>query len=107
MSIHQFPKINTVYSFNEIATKLNLPDSPFLQFVYNDTRCIIQTSHISDNDLLGIPGMSESLWCYEKTTRENIPLFWYYDNDILAIVDIEKIKGSRYLATPKGFPIKN
>lgn len=98
-----FPKNNIVYSFYEI-TQLNLQDLPFLQFVYNDTEYVIQTSHVDDNELLSVPGMSESLWCYEKTTREGIPLFWYfnYDVDILTLVDINEIENGTYCMTPKG-----
>ena len=110
-----FPQKNNVYTFNEIATLLELPDSPFLQFEYDDTECIIQTSHVSCEELLNIPGMSESLWIYEKTTEECIPLFWYSDNniiDILALVDIIEIDGGDegekdnskiYSITPKGY----
>lgn len=102
----KFPKKDTVYTFNDMLIKLNLPDSPFLQFVYNDTECIIQNSHVSDNALLCIPGMRESLWCYEKTTREHIPLFWYLNDnvDILTLVDIHEVEDGSYWVTPKGYP---
>jgi hypothetical protein len=101
-----FPQSNTIYTFHEIINILQLSDSPFLQFVYNDTECIIQTSHVSDESLLNIPGMKESLWCFEKTTREAIPLFWYsdYNSDILKFVDIIDLGNERYLATPIGHP---
>lgn len=110
-----FPQKNNVYTFKEIATLLELPDSPFLQFEYDDTECIIQTSHVTCEELLNISGMSESLWIYEKTTEECIPLFWYSDNniiDILALVDIVEIDGGDggekdyskiYSVTPKGY----
>lgn len=100
-----FPKNGIVYSFYEI-TQLNLQDSPFLQFVYNDNECIIQTSHLDYNELLSVPGMRESLWSYEKTTSEGIPLFWYFDNDvdILGLVDINEIENGEYCITPKGYP---
>jgi hypothetical protein len=50
--------------------------------------------------------MSESLWCYEKTTKEGIPLFWYLHNniDIQSLVDIKEIGKKNYWVTPKGYP---
>lgn len=101
----RFPKYNTVYTFREIMS-LELRDTPFLQFTYNNKNCVIQSSHITDESLMNIPGMSESKWCYEKTTHEHIPLFWYYDDniDILTLVDIvEKNDDETYWVTPKGF----
>jgi hypothetical protein len=97
-----FPVFNTVYTFNEIMS-LDLPDIPFLQFVYNDKECVIQTSHITNESLLTIPGMSESKWRYERTSREYIPLFWYADDNIQTLVDIKETKNA-YWVTPKGFP---
>ncbi len=101
-----FPQNNTVYTFNEVVTALDLQDSPFLQFLHKDAECIIQTSHVTDECILSIPNMSESLWCYEKTTNEGIPLFWYLDNniDIQSLVDIKEIGKDNYWVTPKGYP---
>jgi hypothetical protein len=101
----EFPKYNTVYTFKEIML-LELSDAPFLLFIYNNKECVIQSSHITDESLMNIPGMSESKWCYEKTTHECIPLFWYDDIDIETIVDITLSKNSieEYWVTPKGYP---
>jgi len=85
---------------------LDLSDCPFLHFVYNDQECVIQTSHVTYEELMSIPGMGRSLWSYEKTTNEAIPLFWYADDDIdiLSIVDINIKDGyNGYWVTPKGF----
>jgi hypothetical protein len=97
-----YPVFNTVYTFREIVS-LDLPDIPFLQFVYNDKSCVIQTSHITNEALLTIPGMSESKWKFERITREYIPLFWYADDNIQALVDIKETKNA-YWVTPKGYP---
>jgi hypothetical protein len=104
-TISNLPQKNTVYTFNEVVL-FDLPDSPFLQFIHNDIDCIIQTSHVTNKCLLSIPCMGESLWCYEKTTIEGIPLFWYFDDniDILTLVDIRETGNESYWITPKGYP---
>lgn len=96
-------KSNTVYTFEELM-EMDLPDSPHLQFVHDNQVHVIQTSHVSDERLIKIPGMRKSQWWYEKTTRECVPIFWYEDEDIMSIVDINDIGGKCWV-TPKGFPI--
>ena len=57
-----YPEHNEVYTLYEMLKSLDLPDCPFLQFFYKNVECVIQTSHISTENLLKIPGMSESKW---------------------------------------------
>jgi hypothetical protein len=99
-----FPIQNTIYTFSDIAS-LDLPDSPSLLFIYKNKECIIHRSHVTDQELINIPGMKNSRWCYEKTTHEDIPIFWYSDDtiDIQTIIDIKKNNYGNYSATPKGF----
>lgn len=83
------PVSNMIYTFAELMA-LDLPDCPHLQFIYNDEIYVIQTSHMSDESLMNIPGILDTRWQYEKTTREAIPIFWgEYDNiaNIISIND--------------------
>ena len=105
-----YPEYNEVYTLYEMLKSLDLPDCPFLQFFYNGVECVIQTSHVSNEELLNIPGMSESKWHYKTTTHEWIPIFEYTDDniDILELVDIHLSKRENeydeYWVTPKGYP---
>ena len=102
-----YPEYDQVYTLYEMLNSLDLPDCPFLQFFYKGVECVIQTSHISNEELLNVPGMSESKWHYKTTTHEWIPIFLYAENniDILELVDIKPSKEkNEYWVTVKGYP---
>jgi hypothetical protein len=69
-------------------------------------------SHLTNEQVMSVPGMSTSLWRYQRTTQESIPLFWYKEYnkiDILDLVDIKEkdaadVLYNKYWVTPKGFP---
>jgi hypothetical protein len=104
-----FPISGFEYTLEEMLLKMDLPDSPFLLFNYKDNICIIQISHLTNEELLKIPGMASSTWEYHYTTFEWCPIFWYSDEDIdiTTFVDIKKRKNKKeyddkYLVVPKG-----
>ncbi len=106
-----YPKCNSVYTYRQIHNELELDDSPHLGFTHKGIQTVIQTSHLAEEDLLAIPGMSESLWTYVRTTSEWIPIFRAVDNEaVVALVDIEpsvnhyKDQLPAWWVTPKGFP---
>lgn len=99
------PVRGNVYTSKEVFG-LYLLDGPFFLFWHNDEKCVIQTSHLSEEDLLKVPGFSELQWKYIKTTDEWIPVFEAVsDTDVLVTVDIAPCVGEDgYWVTPKGHP---
>jgi hypothetical protein len=107
------PKPGQVYSFKEIAEELILKDSPFLFLEIPGSAIgslqVIQTSHVSDEEMLKIPRMAKSLWVYVRTTPESIPLFWAVDNiKALELVNYQQdlspySKPGSMWVTPKGY----
>lgn len=103
------PKQGAIYTAKQILEELNLKDSPFFRFHFNNEIQVIQTSHCSEEELLEVPGFAESRWRYERTTSEWIPLFMLdVDQDITEWVDMEPdnspfVKNNRSMfVTPKG-----
>jgi len=93
------PIRGNVYTLAQVL-KLDLDDeSPFLIFVRSKSM-VIQTSHVTDDDLLKVPGMADSQWRYLYTTDECCPIFHFVGPG--PITDLVDIVGT--LATPKGFP---
>ena len=107
-----YPKRLQVYTLAEIFNELYLRDSAFLNFWYQGKRCVIQTSHVLDAELLTVPGFSETKWTYIRETDEWCPIFQFVEqgDDITKYVDIEPSvpmftdDEPGFWCTPKGFP---
>ena len=107
------PVRNQTYTYSEIC-KLYLRDSPCLAFDHQYIPGVIQTSHITEDQMLSVPLMSESKWIYVRETDEWIPIFRFSSYNTISItdlVDLEKHEFSErcfdektWWATPKGFP---
>lgn len=105
-----YPQRGQIYTFAQIL-KLKLDDEPFLRFMHEGKRAVIQTSHVLDEDLLRIEGFADTQWRYERTTHEWIPLFTYVGyRSILDFVTIEPTapifkdgSDDPYWVCPKGF----
>lgn len=107
------PTKGVVYTLSEIYDGLDLLDDPHLIIEFNDASGAIQDSHILHEQALAIPEIAETLWCYQRTTLEWIPIFHYAGTlkHILNIVDVEAmldlnkeiIPGSLWI-TYKAFP---
>lgn len=127
-----YPRPQQEYSLRTILTTLELQDSPHLGFylkppvrgpkdphresderTWGEARQVIQTSHLTDEELLSVPGMADSVWVYMYTTREWIPIFRLVaGQDIHQLVDMEPSRDKYassdeprcWWVTPKGFP---
>lgn len=111
-----YPVRNRVYTLEEIYNVLYLRDSPALGFVYKDIPGCIQDSHITQEELLSVPGLKDSKWVYVRETFEWIPIFQFaaitVDQPCISTyVDLEPYDDKYRLnselswwATPKGFP---
>lgn len=102
-----YPRRGVIYTLRDILEKLQLDDSPFL---YCDGG-VIQTSHVTNEQLLSVPGMAETRWEYLRTTSEWIPLFLSVDSSGTVPVDVEPntdpdAKPGSLWITPRGFPRK-
>jgi hypothetical protein len=112
MNLHA-PKPQQTYTLREIWEELALLDSPSLQTPVRlpdggIDRSPIQDAHLRVEELLSVPGMAESRWTYQYTTKEWIPVFHFVGEpeDAAKLVDIEPFidaPGEHWL-TPKGFP---
>lgn len=104
------PKRGNSYFASTILLDMELPDSPFFRFEHDECGGTIQTSHLTTEQLLSVPGFENTLWKYQYTTREEIPIFAYDTRSnaapITAFVDLEEMHDSpdEWWATPKGFP---
>lgn len=112
------PKQHEVYTLRDIVQKLSLRDSPHLGFQFRSpdpqetesVLAVIQNSHVTDEDLLSIPGFADSKWKYLRETEEWIPVFSYADE--LPITDFVEMEldlhpynlTHQWWVTPKGFP---
>ena len=99
------PVTQKVYSLRDLIETLELQESPFLMVTIDGYQCLIQSSHITDEDLLAIPGMDETYWKYLRTTNEWIPIFIAVGDAVMACIDYEKAEDSTdfWWVTPKGF----
>lgn len=109
------PVRNKLYTLKEVLTVLYLRDSPGLSFEHEGKRGCIQNSHLTDEELLSVPGIGETQWRYVRETLEWIPLFTYVPTEehpvITEYVDVEPYvdtwslcEDDHWWATPKGFP---
>lgn len=109
-----YPKCGTIYTYKEIVEILTLRDSPSLNFSHKNMLGVIQESHLTQEQLLSVPGMIDTTWRYVRETLEWIPLFDYSGdiNKLLEVIDIEPASEfyqsnqpiTCWWATPKGFP---
>lgn len=109
------PRRGTSYTLHEIENSLELRDTAFLKFYHNGVDCVIQTSHLTSEQLLSVPGFAETKWVYQRETHEWIPIFYWdslQEKDVTDFVDIvdeidyfnpEK-PTKAFWVTPKGFP---
>ena len=114
------PRRGTVYTTRDIFNELALADTPSLQIVWNGRTHPVQTSHLSDANIVSWldAGAGNRLWRYERTTSEWIPVFIYVDDRLpIDILDAERWKFQDYepeyhqhngalWITPRGFPRK-
>ena len=101
------PKNGEVYTYAQIADgeTLELRDAPCLLFMHNDVECVIQTSHVSSDELLQNETWRDSRWVFERETDEWIPVFWYVgDGQELVDIETRHLEPRSYWVTPKGFP---
>lgn len=113
---YQYARQGFVYSLHEIIHKLELRDSPCLQFVYKGVSTPIQDSHVSEAELeTKCPSLMQTRWIYQYETPEWIPVFNVLADDhvkLVAMLDVEEsidpfaddVLRTTYWATPKAFP---
>ncbi len=104
---NNYPIRNNVYTLEQI-TKLYLRDSPALLVEHNSA---VQESHLTEQQLLSVPGIKDSKWKYIRETHEWIPIFNYCsDEPWQTYFDSEPYVGgfgsqaNALWVTPKGFP---
>lgn len=87
------PRAGSVYTTEQIFNGLALPDSPFLQIVWNKRTHNVQTAHMGHEAtkkwLDAVAG--DRKWRYTHTTKEWCPIFLYVDDRLpIDIVDAER-----------------
>lgn len=106
MASKTHPVRNGQYTYSQMMA-MYLDDTPHLMFQVGNVACTVQDSHITQEQLLTVPGFSALLWRYEYTNHEFIPIFKAVDNEaVLQCVDIEPLSDDTesLWVTPKGFP---
>lgn len=115
-NVSRFPRRGEVFTGAEVM-QLPLRDSPSLCVpvkwdadVEHD-EAPIQDAHLTQDELLSVPGFSESRWRFLFETDEWIPVFDFVGtaDEALAFVDVSKewddtYQQHRWWVTPKGFP---
>lgn len=104
------PKSGEVYTLFCIEKELKLDDIPCLNFKFGRYGTV-QMSHLTSEELLSIPLFADTLWQYERTTFEWIPIFRYSDRNKYPVtrfltLEIDKENPSTWWACPIGFPRK-
>lgn len=107
------PTPHHVYTLREVYESLLLDGSPWLGFFARGALQSVQTSHMTAEELLSVPGFADTRWAYVRTTSEQVPVFRYVSSPdmqtMFNFVDMTEYKDSatgEWLAwvTPKGFP---
>lgn len=70
------PQRGQIYTARAVYD-LDLPDSPCLMVRIEGKQQPVQTSHVSDTELLSDPTFAGTEWEYRYTTNEWIPVFEY------------------------------
>lgn len=86
---------------------LTLTDTPCLNISHENETYPIQTSHISEEELLSIEGWGKSTWVYKFTTSEWIPIFEAtpdFNKDLVHIEsrEVQYLGESDIIVEPKG-----
>jgi hypothetical protein len=108
-----YPRRGVVYTLRQILEDLDLDDGPSLGFNSEFGHAVIQNSHVTDAQLLSVPGLADTRWRYVRTTHEWIPVFEATDDAaVCACVDVSKdydelMQCDDIWVTPKGFPREN
>jgi hypothetical protein len=104
------PWTDRVYTLRRVLS-LDLLDSPSLGFTWRGHQHVIQTSHLTDAELLAVPALANTQWRYMRTTHEWIPVFELVSpvEDLLRCLDIVLYHDSVWdchdtMVTPKGHP---
>lgn len=102
------PKRGTILKFKDII-HMELPDTPCFEFSLDNEPGVIQTAHVSVEELATLTELGETEWRYRYTTREWIPVFRFHgDPETLRnVLDIEPSTDEfnpGWWVTPKGFP---
>jgi hypothetical protein len=84
-----YPRSDQIYTLAEISG-LYLRDSPFLRGFAAGRHVVIQSSHLTEEELLAVPGAAESQWRYVRETEEWIPIFEFVgpENGIAQFCDM-------------------
>lgn len=106
------PRAGQTYSLRQIAETLYLRDSPSLGFTHEGRDGVIQDSHLTEEEMLTVPGFADSQWRFVRETHEWIPIFRYAGSQpITDFIEIEQAvdywtgrKEDAWWAVPKGFP---
>jgi len=110
-----YPKRYMVYTLKEIINNLYLRDTPHLCINGKEgIDGVIQTSHITDEQLLSVDKIEDTRWVYIRETSEWIPIFHYVGNrhnlPLSHFIDVEKAipifhseLDDSFWITPKGF----
>lgn len=103
------PKQGHVYSLREVYS-LELGDAPCLMVLIGDHRYPVQDSHVTEEQLLSVPGLADTQWEYKRTTHEWVPVFnmeQYGGTKAETFFDVQRLEAEdSYWITPKGFPRK-
>lgn len=103
------------YTFAQIL-ELTLRDGPHLSFKLDvngkKVEACLQDSHVTDEQLLAVPGFAESVWTYRYETSEWIPIFAYASTNVKPITDLIDYEPwidpyetrLNFWCTPKGLP---
>jgi hypothetical protein len=106
--VRRYPQIGQNYTLEQIVRELRLRDCPALMVQLNAKMSCVQDSHLSEQELLSVPGFAQTKWRYVRETHEWIPVFHWADaTDPLTFFDVEPSNDDpdRYdWVTPKGFP---
>jgi hypothetical protein len=106
--VRQYPVRGVTYTLEQIMRDLRLRDSPALMVEMNTRMSCVQDSHLSEEELLSVPGFAQTKWRYVRETIEWIPVFHWADAaDPLTFLDAEPSNddpGLYHWITPKGFP---
>lgn len=114
----QLPIRGKTYPLHFVENSLRLDDAPHLcfpvEFICPEHRTDwvpIQTSHLTKDQLLSVPGFRDTWWKYVRTTHEWIPIFHWSEVNTRALTDFVEVHDVRdrdlrqmFWSTPLGFP---
>lgn len=111
--MNTYPKRGQQYTLLQIMKDLYLRDSPHLCIDVEGVDGVMQTSHLTEEELLSVDKIGDTNWQYVRETDEWIPIFKYVGNPhnlpITHFVDVEDYAAlpphdhEKFWITPKGF----